>query len=151
MRVSTKYPVAVHAMLMIAGLSGKMKVNSEMIAKSTGVNAVVIRKIFQSLKQASLIQGSPGPGGTTLAQSPESITLWDIFKAIESGNTDDIFAFHQHPAETCPVGGSIYDLLKSHFDDAIGAMKSELSRVTIAMLLSELFGLEPELPLIAEK
>lgn len=146
MRISTKFPVAVHAMIMIAGLSKFKKVNSDTISESTGVNAVIIRNIFKSLKEANMIQVSPGPGGTTLARSPDSITLWDIFSAVESGNTDDIFSFHQHPSDTCPIGGSIYGLLKNHLDDAVGALKKELSHVTLAMLLEELFTLLPDLP-----
>lgn len=151
MRVSTKFPVAVHAMIMIAGLSDKQKVNSEIIAESTGINAVIIRNIFKSLKRANMIQTSPGPGGTTLARSPDSISLWDIFTAVESGNTNDIFAFHRHPSETCPVGSSIFELLHNHLDDAVGALKKELSNVTLSMMLGELFSLKPDLPHVPEK
>lgn len=98
-----------------------------------------------------MIQTSPGPGGTTLAQSPDSISLWDIFMAVESGNTNDIFAFHRHPSETCPVGSSIFELLQNHLDDAVGALKKELSNVTLSMMLDELFSLKPDLPPMPEK
>lgn len=139
MRVSTKFPVAVHAMIMIAGLSDKEKVNSDKISESTGVNAVIIRNIFKSLKNAKLIIVAPGPGGTTLARSPADITLWDILSAVESKETDDIFKFHQNPSDNCPVGSNIYGLLKTHLDDAVHAIKTELSKVTLVMLLEELF------------
>lgn len=150
MRVSTKFPVAVHAMIMIAGLSDKQKVNSEIIAESTGINAVVIRNIFKSLKQANMIHTAPGPGGTTLARSTETISLWDIFTAVESGKANDIFAFHRHPSEACPVGSSIFELLQCHLDDAVGAMKKELSDITLARMLEELFRLNPGLPSVPE-
>lgn len=146
MRISTKFPVAVHTMMIIAALSDKRKINSEIISESTGVNAVIIRNIFMSLKQANLILVSPGPGGTTLARHPDSITLWDIFAAVEPIETEGIFKFHQNASEHCPIGSNIYGLLRNHLDDAVDALKAELSDVTISMLVGELRRLMPELP-----
>lgn len=138
MRISTKFPVAVHSLMMIAALSDKQKINSEIISKSTGVNAVIIRNIFKSLKQANLILVSPGPGGTKLARKPDDITLWDIIAAVEQVETEDIFMFHNNVSEHCPIGGNIYGLLKTHLDDAIDASKNEFSKVTLSMMLDEL-------------
>lgn len=146
MRASTKFPVAVHTVMIIAALSDERKINSEMIAESTGVNAVIIRNIFQSLKRAGIIRVSPGPGGTTLARSPDAITLWDILSAVEPMETEDVFRFHKHPAEHCLIGGNIYGLLKGHLEDAVEALVKELSGVTIAMLVDELRGVLPQLP-----
>ena len=146
MRISTKFPVAVHAMIMIAALSDKEKVNSEKISESTGVNAVIIRNIFKSLKESNMILVVPGPGGTMLARSPDTITLWDIFSAVEPKETEDIFKFHQNPSEHCPVGSNIYGLLKTHLDDAVGALKNKLSNVTLSMMVEELYSLMPDLP-----
>ena len=84
--------------------------------------------------------------GTTLARSPADITLWDIFSAVESKEADDIFKFHQNPSDTCSVGSNIYGLLKTHLDDAVHALKTELSKVTLVMLLEELFAQVPDLP-----
>ena len=145
MRISTKFPVAVHSMIMIAALSDKEKVNSDKISESTGVNAVIIRTIFKSLKQANLILVSPGPGGTTLARDPDDITLWDILTAVEKMETEDIFKFHKNVSEHCPVGSNIYGLLSTHLDDVIDSSKSVLSNVTLAMLLNDLYSLMPDL------
>ena len=146
MRISTKFPVAVHTMMIIAALSDKRKINSEIISESTGVNAVIIRNIFMSLKQANMILVSPGPGGTTLARNPDSITLWDILAAVEPIETEGIFKFHQNASEHSLIGSNIYGLLKGHLDDALDALKTELSQVTISMLVDELRNLMPELP-----
>lgn len=40
----------------------------------------------------------------------------------------------------------IYGLLRNHLDDAVDALKAELSDVTISMLVGELRRLMPELP-----
>ena len=151
MRVSQKFPVAVHTIMIVAAMSSVRKINSDVISESTGVNAVIIRNIFQSLKQANIIRVSPGPGGTTLARSPDDITLWDIFSSVEPMNTDDIFKFHKQPDEHCLIGGNIYGLLKHHLDDSICALREELSKVTIAMMVDELRGIMPELPPLPDK
>ncbi|MCR1975432.1 Rrf2 family transcriptional regulator [Clostridium sporogenes] len=146
MRISTKFPIAVHSLIMIAALSDKKKITSEVISESTGVNAVIIRNIFKSLKQANMISVSPGPGGTTLARNPDSITLWDILTAVELMETDDVFKFHQRVRENCPIGGNIYVLLKTHLDSSVDALKNELSSVTLSMIVNELYNLMPDLP-----
>ena len=150
MRVSTKFPVAVHTIMIIAAMSSIRKINSDIISESTGVNAVIIRNIFKSLKQANIILVSPGPGGTKLARNPKDITLWDIFSAVEPIYTDDIFKFYKQPDEYCLIGGNIYSILKHHLDDSINALKEELSKVTIAMLVDELRNIMPELPPLSE-
>jgi len=150
MRVSTRFPIAVHAMMMISALSSKRRVNSDFISESTGVNAVIIRNIFSQLKKANLITVSPGPGGTTLSKSPEQISLWDIYAAIESDKTEDIFKFHENPSPHCPIGSNIYELLFSHLDDAVTALKDSLSQVSLAVLLTDLLEKLPYLSSDAE-
>lgn len=146
MRVSTRFPIAVHALMLIAAFSGQRKVNSDLVADSTGVNAVIIRNIFIQLKRAGLIEVSPGPGGTVLAKQPEQINLWDIFAAVETENTDDIFKFHENISPYCPVGGNIYELLHSHLDEAVAALRKELADVTLADILNELHQKVSDLP-----
>lgn len=145
MRVSTRFPIAVHALMMISALSGQRKVNSDLVSDSTGVNAVIIRNIFTLLKKAKLISVSPGPGGTTLAKIPEQISLWDIYVAVETEKTEDIFKFHENLSPYCPVSSNIYEILYSHLDDAVTALKEELSGVTLADLIIELHQRVPEL------
>ena len=151
MRISTKFPLAVHTMMIIAAFGEKAKINSEMISQSTGVNAVIIRNIFKSLKKANMILISPGPGGAKLACSADSISLWDIFLAVELSNPDEFFRFHEQPNMRCPIGGNIFGILKGHLDDGMDAMKQKLSNVTIATLLNEMSGRLSELSLCSEQ
>ena len=151
MRVSTRFPLAVHAMMIISAFSGQRKINSNTISESTGVNAVIIRNIFTLLKKADLICTSPGPGGTTLAKTPEQITLLDIFTAVETEKTEDIFRIHSNPSPLCPVGSTIYELLYSHLDCAVSALKKELFNVTLADLIVELHQKVPNLPSVSKQ
>ena len=138
MRMSTKFPLAVHTMMIIAAFCEKVKINSDVISQSTGVNAVIIRNIFKSLKEADMILVAPGPGGARLARSADSISLWDIFLAVELPNPDGFFRFHEQPDMRCPIGGNIFGILKNHLDEGVDAMKQKLSNVTISTLLDEM-------------
>jgi Rrf2 family protein len=145
MRASTRFPLAVHTLMIISAFSDQRKVNSNIVSESTGVNAVIIRNIFAQLKKAGLISVSPGPGGATLAKKPTHITLLDIFNAVEAEKTEDIFRFHGNPSPHCPIGSNIYELLHSHLDNAMSALKKELYNVTIADLMNELHRSVPDL------
>lgn len=137
MRVSTQFPIAVHS-LMILAYSPEIRVTSDLIAESAGCNAVIVRNIFSKLKKASLISVNRGTGGTVLAKPPEEISIWDIYTAVESPKTEELFKFHENMSKTCPVGSHFHGILISHLDKAVEAMKIELSGVTLAALVNEL-------------
>ncbi len=137
MRVSTQFPIAVHALLMIANFPEK-RITSSMVAESAGCNAVIIRNIFTKLKKAGLLDIKTGTGGTSLAKPIDKISLWDIYIIIETDETDEIFKIHPHTSGKCPVGSNIRSLLLNHFDDAVNAMKTELSKVTLGKLIEEI-------------
>lgn len=138
MRVSTKFPIAVHALVMIAMSTNGQKITSQIISRSTGVNAVTIRNILKDLKKNGMISMSPGPGGTIIAKKAEDITLWDIYTVVENIETTDIFKFHQNVSVVCPVGSNINGILQNHLSDAITALQKELSSVTLATLLDDI-------------
>jgi DNA-binding IscR family transcriptional regulator len=136
MRVSTQFPIAVHALLMIA--FSPVRVTSCIIAKSAGCNAVIIRNIFSKLKKAGLLSIKSGRSETTLAKPVENISLWDIYTAVETNKTEEIFKFHTNVSKDCPIGSSIRNLLINHLDDAVKTMESSLSSVTLEHLKNEL-------------
>lgn len=144
MRVSTRFPIAVHSLLAIAYVDDKKKMTSTVIAESTGSNAVIIRNIFADLKRSGLIYSSSGKsGGVTLAKEAKDISLWEIYCAVETDNVDEIFKFHESP-KTCPIGKNIYGLMLPHMNAALASMKNELQQVSLNNLMDEL------LPLIKE-
>ena len=151
MRISTKFPIAVQILMIIAALSHDRKINSDLISESIGVNAVIIRNIFKSLKHAKMISVSPGPGGTILARSPHDISLWEIFSAVESVRTDGIFTSNAFPDKHSRIGENIYGILRIHLDDGVRAMREELSKTTIATMVEELRGRMPDLPPLPER
>ena len=145
MRVSTRFPIAVHVLLAIAAFQDKHKVTSDLLAESTGVNAVIIRNIFSKLKKANLIHVAPGPSGAKLVMNPENISLYDIYIAVEDDSSANVLGMHQKISNHCPVGRNIASLLTGHFLTAVTAMNNELSSVSLLDLLLELEEIEPDL------
>jgi len=145
MRVSTQFPIAVHALLMIAYFND-VRVTSDMVSASAGCNAVIVRNIFTKLKKAGILSVKTGKGGTSLARPDTDISLWDIYTAVETDETEEIFKFHTNISGVCPVGGNVKELLLGHFEHAVGAMKAELSKVTLSVLKKELVEFPNESP-----
>lgn len=83
MRVSSRFPIAVHTMLCIAHFEQSEKVTSAFIAGSVNVNPVIIRTVIRQLKDAGLVTVDAGVGGAHIAKPLRDITLLDIYVAVE--------------------------------------------------------------------
>lgn len=83
MHISTKCSVALHCLIFIYEYGGKAKVTSELLYRSTGINAVTIRNILNALKKAGVISIKAGTGGATLQCPPREISLYQICAALE--------------------------------------------------------------------
>ena len=112
-----------------------------MLSASTGCNAVIIRNLFAKLSAAGLLETKSGKGKTTLALPAEEITLWDIYTAVESDETDEVFKLHQNTSDTCLVGRNIHTLPIPHPETGVNAVKTVFSKVTLAALIQELYGM----------
>ena len=139
---NSRFSVAIHALMMMAQAEGNQKITSNSIAKSTGMNAVTIRHVFQKLKAAGLIEVKPGPGGAKLAINPTQVTLYDIYAAVEDNPFADLFRLNQTNSEWCPVGRNINDILSGRFEKVREAASHELGNSTLSDLLNELDCIE---------
>ncbi|MCC8163523.1 MAG: Rrf2 family transcriptional regulator, partial [Lachnospiraceae bacterium] len=63
MRVSKRFPLAVHALLFVAVLSPAKRVTSKLVAESTDTNAVTGRNLFLDLAESGLLIASAGKNG----------------------------------------------------------------------------------------
>ena len=135
MKISVRFTAAVHTLLCIEYFEKVERVTSEFISGSTGVNAVIIRKIFLQLQKAGLVTTQAGVGGSHLAKLPEAITLCDVYRAINEGSEErEVFNFHPNPNTKCPIGGAIHRVLDGTLLDATAALEAELAKTTIADL-----------------
>lgn len=138
MRVSKRFPLAVHSLLFVAVLSPKKRVTSTLVAESTGSNAVTVRNIFLDLSDSGLLTASAGKnGGVHLARKPKDITLWDIYQAVETNSVEEIFKIYEGN-DDCPVGKNFYQILYPHMASAVNAMKENMEQVTLETLIGEL-------------
>ena len=111
---------------------------SEVISKSVGCNAVIVRNLFLQLKQAGLLSAKSGRSKLELAKPAKDITLWEIYSAVETEKAEDIFKFSKNTSDLCPVGSHLREILTGHLDEAVLAMKEQLSLTTLEALKNEI-------------
>lgn len=136
MRLSSRFPVAVQMLLILAWCPEELKVTSELMAFSVNTNPALIRRIMGYLKKAGLIDVAPG-AGTKLARDPAGITLLQVYRAVELTFQDRLFGLHESQNLRCPIGKRINRILRPHLEEARGAMERSLAGVTIGKLLDE--------------
>lgn len=137
MKITSRFTVAVHTLLVIYNFSQTTKVTSDFIAASVQVNPVVIRRTLLSLKAAGMVDVKAGSGGASIVKDLRDITLFDVYKAVDSMD-GDMFHFHENPNPACPVGRNIHAVLDAHLADAQAAMENELKKVTLLDLTKDL-------------
>ncbi len=109
---------------------------SEQVANSVNTNPVVIRRLLGELRDAGLVESRRGAGaGWRLTRPPESISLADVYAAVEDG---PLFALHSaEPNQKCPVGHGIRSALGPVYEGAEAAVRAELARSSVADVLRE--------------
>ena len=55
MQITSKFTAAVHILTCIEIFSGEMRVTSDFLSGSTGVNAVIVRNILGQLRTAGIV------------------------------------------------------------------------------------------------
>lgn len=136
MRISTKFSVAVHALIIIA--VEQEPPSSSWIAGSVNTNPVVIRRIIGLLQKANLLSGSQGKSGYVLLKAPQDITLLEVYKAVAMTEADQLFAIHENTNINCPVGANIQFLLEAVMAESQVAMEAVLKAVTLEMLIKKI-------------
>lgn len=137
MRLNTKCSIALHCLIFIAEYEQKAKVTSELLAKSTGCNSAAIRSILNLLQKAGLISVVRGVGGAHLSRSPEVLTVWDVYHALEPDGLEHFIGFHPNPSEKCPVGRSIASVLKKPYTEIGTAVQEAMKKITLQQLLDD--------------
>jgi Rrf2 family protein len=117
-------------------LYGK-EVRSAILAESVNADSTFVRKSLSKLSKAGLIVTTRGKNGaSTLARSPEQITLLDIYRASAAPPT---FAIHSYPAyKRCPISLNIKGCMSSVLKKAQNSFENTLDGITLADVVGEI-------------
>jgi len=137
MTISSRFTVGVHILTLIElnkdGIS-----SSEFLAGSVNTNPSLIRKIMGMLKKAGLLEVQPGIAGAKLAKEPATITLLDVYKAVDVVKEKELFSLHDNPHPDCPVGRNIQDSITPILSAAQFALEKVLGNVTIEEVVKDI-------------
>lgn len=140
--MNTRFAVATHMMIYLAFAHEHGRpTNSESIAQMIGTNPVVVRRLIGNLRGAELVRTQLGAGGgAQLARCPESISLLDVYRAIEPPEEQDLFSLGQlsEHAHCHEAGSRIQHTLKAVFGRAEAAMHQELAQVSLLNVMEHM-------------
>ncbi|RYL94282.1 Rrf2 family transcriptional regulator [Sporolactobacillus sp. THM7-4] len=143
MSISSRFAVGIHILSLIE-INKEGVSSSEFLAESVNTNPVVIRKIMGMLKKAGLVEVHPGKAGAKLAKEMSSITLLDVYKAVEVVQNKELFRVHQNPNPKCPVGRNIQSTIEPIFEASQLAMEKVLENVTLEDVVKDIAAKENE-------
>lgn len=130
MRISERVDNAVRAMSELA-TADTDAVKADTIAQRQDISLKYLLDILRDLKRAELVRSKRGPdGGFTLSRTPESISLADVFRAVDGPLADVHDASlrglaYPPPAEALP---EVWMAIR-------GSLRRVLERVTLADLV----------------
>ena len=137
MQITSKFTVAVHILTCIDIFGGQMRVTSDFLSGSTGVNAVIVRNVLGQLRNAGIVETRQGSGGAHLAKALDEIMLYDIYKAVDCVDDEGLFHFRENPNADCPVGRNIHKAMDDRLQTAQSALENELKSTTLAQVVAD--------------
>ena len=138
MQISSRFTIGVHLLAVIDYLGEDEKVTSNTLASSIGVNPVIVRNVMGSLKEAGIIDISQGKSGISLTKNPDQITLYDVYKAVDSVKDEGLFHFHENPNPECPIGRNIHKAMDSKLKRVQRCMEDEMRKITLADVMTDI-------------
>lgn len=140
MRVSTKCSIAIH-ILIVLEVFREEKLTSEILAKSTGCNPVVVRNVLGNLKKAGIVGVRRGTGGAFLTAAPQDINMAAVFEAVDPVSLEELMGLHPAPSQKCPVGKNIRALLEKPRLLVADSIRNALRSYTLQQILEDYYKL----------
>jgi Rrf2 family protein len=132
---NSRFAMATHIMTALA--SRKEKLNSTHLAESLNTNPVVVRRILSELQKAGFLITEAGrSGGATLAKKPSTITMFDIYNAVDEGQ---IFSYNPNdPNKKCALSCKMKSVLTPVFEAANEALAQKLKKIRLSEIVEEI-------------
>lgn len=130
MKRNSRLSLALHTLSHMAGEPDRVRTSAD-IADHAGTNPVVVRRVLGKLREAGLLSSEKGhAGGWRLAKTAESITLADVYVALDeklvSGTSSDT------KISACSVETGLQERVADVLDDIEASLVERLRETTIA-------------------
>jgi|SRR5579883_291751 len=137
MRIPMKVDYAVRALIELADTFGSGTKQSAEIAERWSIPAPYLDQLLTALRKAGLVASVRGPqGGHTLARSAASITVREVFEALE-GPLQPIDCLEDNPRCSFSRSCAIQDLW-SEVQDSVSRLLGSVSIADLAAKQAEL-------------
>lgn len=132
MFTNSHFAIATHVLAVLT-IRRDEPVPSAQIAASVNTNPAFLRTLLGRLREAGLVDVVMGPGGgALLARDPKTVSLWDVYQAVES---QPAMTLHRcEPNAKCLVGGNIIGVLEDVTNDVENAVKKQLEAIDLTEL-----------------
>lgn len=137
MKTSHKLSDAVHILTYIVVVQDG-DLSSAAIADSVASNQSLIRRLMSQLRQAGLLQTSPGKVAPKLAKPATAITLLDVYKAINPEGQRELLHVDPKTNIRCPVGANIQATLDGAYRQVQLAAEREMQAITLQQIIDDL-------------
>jgi len=129
MKISSTYTIALQ-LLIICKHYNTEKITSNFIAKQTGADAGLIRRIMVDLKNNGIIDSKPGPGGIKLNKDLDEITLYDLYSAV-TDEDESVLKFSNTSKSISSFDDKIKNTANKCFSGYISSFFKELKNHTV--------------------
>ncbi|MEP3442082.1 MAG: Rrf2 family transcriptional regulator [Sulfitobacter sp.] len=128
MKRNSRLSLALHTLGHMAGEPQRVRTSSD-IAAHAGTNPVVVRRVLGRLKDAGLLLSEKGhAGGWRLARPPESITLADVYLALDESL---VAPATETEVPACSVEHALHRRVAGVLEDVEKSLVRRLSETTI--------------------
>jgi len=133
MTKSRNFATAVHIMTALACAE---TLTSRVLAQSIQTNPGLVRRVLAKLVRCGLVEAQRGKsGGSRLTRAPSSISLREIYEAVEEGPLLRVSG--KEPHSNCVVSRNIQGVLEDVFEDAEECLKKRLASVKLSSVVAE--------------
>ncbi len=134
MKRDSRLSGVLHVLLHMAEVGAPM--TSDALAQMMKTNPVVIRRVLAGLREHQLVCSEKGHGGGwKLCRDLESITLFDIYQALDQPTL--LAMGNRTEAPGCLVEEAVNNALNSAFADAEALLLARFRAVTLAQLSAD--------------
>ncbi|WP_201331650.1 Rrf2 family transcriptional regulator, partial [Lactobacillus nasalidis] len=132
MKFSHKLSDAVHLLAYIE-IFPDGDLSSRAIADSIVTNPSMVRSLMMDLRKAGILKTQRGSAKPELARSAASISLYDIFAAVDMDH--HLLHVDENTEEKCPVGGNIQEPLAACYAEVEEAAFAKMREISLQEII----------------